>query len=189
MKKSLGVCAAAVLTAMGSAPAPASAQAMVPGKGMTAVGFTIEASLPSDDALDSGADIGAQVEHYLTPRDAIRGRISGAWFDISGRPFTGTVHPIALEGNLVHNWERGVWHPYLTAGLGWYHYKFTESKLDSSDDKFGINLGGGAEYFLTRHDALLGELQVRIVPGRTESLLSDYESGYWTLGVGYKKYF
>ncbi len=189
MRNSYGLVAAGVLSVIVLVPASAAAQAAVPDTGMTAVGFTVGASLPSDEALDNGVDFGAQVERYLTPRESVRGKISGAWFDISGRGFTGTVHPIALEGNLVHNWERGIWHPYVTAGIGWYHYKFTESSLDSSDNKFGVNLGGGAEYFLTRHDTLLGELQVRLVPGRTDSLLTDYESGYWTLAFGYKKYF
>jgi hypothetical protein len=168
---------------------PAAAQGRVPDTGMNAFGITLGASMPNEDSLENGLDLGVQFEHYLSPRLSVRGKLSGPWFDIQDRGFTGTVHPIAIEGNVVHNWERGVWHPYATAGIGLYRYGFDEGDLESSDTKFGINLGGGAEYFVTQRDALLGELQIRIVPGKTESLRTEYDTGYWTLGVGYKKYF
>jgi hypothetical protein len=171
---------------------PAAAQGRrtpVPDTGMVAVGFTVGASLPTDAALTNGIDLGAQVERYFTPRVSVRGRLSGFWADIGSRPFSGTIQPVAFEGNIVHNWERGVWHPYVTGGIGLYHYRFTEDLVDSSDNKFGVNFGGGAEYFFTRHDTLLGEALLRVVPGRTTSLRSDYEPGYWTLMMGYKKYF
>src|SRR6478672_3326276 len=72
--------------------APAMAQARrarrpVPDAGMGAVGFTAGASLPTDAALQNGVDLGAQIEGYLTPRVSLRGRVSGAWFDITGRSF------------------------------------------------------------------------------------------------------
>ena len=168
--------------------APSSAQ-QVPDKGMVAIGFTVGGSRETDDALSGGLELGAQVEGYLTPRVSIRGKVSSPWFDIVGRPFAGTIQPVATEGNLVYNWERGVWHPYVTGGVGFYHFRFTESGIDSSHTKGGVNFGGGAEYFLTRHDTILGEATVRIIPGRAFSANSDYETGYWTLAVGYKKYF
>jgi opacity protein-like surface antigen len=198
MQKSLLLAAAAVVGLIGVSPVRAAAQAPVPDTGMTAGGLTLGMSVPHDDALDSGVDLGVQLERYVTPRVSVRAKVSGAWFDIEGRPFPGTMHPIAIEGNIVHNWERGAWHPYATAGVGWYRYGFDEgeeieddddSEFESDDDKFGVNFGGGLEYFLSLEDTLLGEFQLRVVPGRTESLLSDYEPGYWSLVFGYKRYF
>jgi hypothetical protein len=156
---------------------------------MAAIGFTVGASLPTEPSLKNGIDLAAQAEKYLTPRVSVRGRVSAAWFDITGRGFIGTVQPVAIEGNLVHNWEGGAWHPYATGGIGLYHYRFDETPLESSDNKFGVNFGGGVEYFFTRRDTLLGEALVRVVPGRTNSLRTSYEAGYWTLNMGYKKYF
>jgi hypothetical protein len=186
----VAVAAAGTVTLLGIGAAPAAAQARVPDTGMSAFGVTLGASIPSDDKLANGIDLGVQGEYYLSPRMSVRGKISGPWFDIQeGRGPTGTIHPIAFEGNIVHNWEHGTWHPYATGGVGWYHYGFDEDRVESSGNKFGVNLGGGAEYFLSRRDTVLGEVQVRIVPGGTHSLLDDYDTGYWTLAVGYKRYF
>jgi hypothetical protein len=40
-----------------------------------------------------------------------------------------------------------------------------------------VNFGGGAEYFLTRHDTILGEATSASFLGAT-SLNLDYETGY-----------
>jgi len=154
---------------------------------MVAIGFTVGASVPRDAFLDNGIDLGAQVEGYLTPRVSVRGRVSGAWFAVNGGH--NTVQPLAFEGNVVHNWERGAWHPYATGGIGLYHYRFDESSITSSDSKFGVNFGGGVEYFFTRHDTLLAEALVRVIPGHATSLNTIYDTGYWTFMMGYKKYF
>jgi hypothetical protein len=39
-----------------------------------------------------------------------------------------------------YNWEGGVWHPYVTAGLGMYHYRSTISgALNGADTDAGID--------------------------------------------------
>jgi len=168
----------------------AAAPRRVPDTGMTAVGVQIGAALPNDVALKNGIDLTGTLEHYLSPRTSVRAAVSGAWLDIFGHSFTGTVKPVAVNGNLVYNWEGGAWHPYVTGGIGWYHYRFNENALDSAANKFGIDFGGGAEYFLTRHDTFLGELLVHVVPGDDViGSLATYQSSYWTLSGGYKKYF
>jgi hypothetical protein len=182
------MCALGVAGVLAMWAAPAAAQ-QVPTTNQNAVGFTAGASMPYDDALESGVDLGVQAEHYLTPRASIRGKVSGAWFDIASRSFRGTIQPIAIEGNVVYNWEGGVVHPFVTGGIGLYHFRFEEAEVDSSDNKVGLNFGGGLEYFLTRRDTILGEVNFKVIPGRTDSRLSDYEPGYWGFTVGYKKYF
>jgi hypothetical protein len=61
--------------------------------------------------------------------------------------------------------------------------------IDSSDNKFGGDVGAGIEYFLTRRDTLLGEVTFHAIPGTVTSYRSAYEAGYWTLCGGYKRYF
>jgi hypothetical protein len=156
---------------------------------MTAVGFFAGLASPSEISLDNGGLVGVQFEAYFSPRVSVRGQISRAWMDTHGHSFSGTVSPVAFNGNLVYNFEGGAVHPYVTAGIGGYHYAFTESSITSSDSKIGVNLGAGAEYFLTRRDTVFGELLVHAVPGRVESALATYDSQYWTLVGGYKKYF
>ena len=90
---------------------------------------------------------------------------------------------------MVYNWEGGAWHPYATGGIGVYHYAFTENALASSDTKVGVDLGGGVEYFVTRHDTVTGEWLLHVVPGRATSALATYQARYWVLTAGYKHYF
>lgn len=162
----------------------------VPDKGMVAAGAQITAAMPLEASWKNGLDVTGSVEGYLSRRVSARGSVSGAWMDIFGRGFDGTINPVAFNGNLVYNWEGGKWHPYVTGGVGLYRYRFTEGITSSAANKFGVNFGGGTEYFFTRHDTLLGEVLVHSVPGTVTSRLTTYSSpSYWTLSGGYKKYF
>ena len=67
----------------------------VPDTGMTAVGLTAGVAMPTADNLDTGTTLAAGIEHYLAPRVSVRGQIEGAWQDIHGHSFTGTVKPFA----------------------------------------------------------------------------------------------
>lgn len=172
------------------APKPAAAQARVPDRGMWGLSLEAGVAMPFDDALASGINLGAALEGYLTPRVSIRGQVAGPWFDIKGRPFEGSIRPMAFTGNVVYNWEHGKWHPFATGGIGLYRFRFDENDFDSNDTKFGIDFGGGFEYFFTRRDVLLGETLVHFVgDDRVNSANSSYESRYWTISGGYKRYF
>jgi hypothetical protein len=162
----------------------------VPDEGMVAVGAQFTAAMPSEASWKNGVDVTGTLEGYLSRRVSARGSVSGAWLDIFGRGFDGTINPVAFNGNLVYNWEGGKWHPYVTGGVGLYHYRFSEGISSSAANKFGVDFGGGAEYFFTRHDTLLGEALVHAVPGTVTSRLTTYQGpSYWTLSGGYKKYF
>jgi len=189
----IGMIALAVLLASPAAAQQrrrAAAPRPVPDRGMNAVGVQIGAGMPADVALKNGIDLTGTLEHYFSQRVSFRGAVSGAWFDIFGHSFDGTVSPVALDGNVVYNWEGGAWHPYVTGGLGLYHYRFTEAGLASTQNKLGIDLGGGVEYFFTRRDTLLGEALVHVIPGDDLSgTRAGYQAGCWSLSGGYKKYF
>jgi hypothetical protein len=85
---------------------------------MWAVGGSAGVAAPTDDSLSAGFDLAGNVEGYLTSRVSVRAQVSGAWWDIVGRGFTGTVSPFVFDGNLVYNWEGGKVHPFVTGGVG-----------------------------------------------------------------------
>src|SRR5262245_7095944 len=123
----------------------------VPAPGMVALGGSFGAAPPLEGSFTTGPVLTGNIEGYLTRRLSIRGQVSGAWWDITGRSFTGSVQPVALDGNVVYNFEGGKIHPFLTGGVGLYHYRFNENQIDGSANKPGFNGGGGIEYFVHRH--------------------------------------
>ena len=122
--------------------------AALPDTGMVGVGASVGVDIPSAAALDKGLDLAVNIEGYLTPRVSVRGQLGGAWWDIVGQRFTGTVKPLYVDGNIVYNWEGGAVHPYVTAGIGMYRFRFEQAGLEGSDTKAGFNVGGGVEVLL-----------------------------------------
>lgn len=162
----------------------------VPAPGMVAVGASVGAAPPLEASFTNGFDLAANIERYLTRRVSLRAQLSGAFWDITGRGFTGSVHPIALDGNVVYNWEGGKIHPFATGGVGLYHYRFEEHPTTGSANKFGINVGGGVEYFINRYLTGTAEVLFHDVADPVKSPLTTYnDSSYWTFTVGLKKYF
>ena len=169
--------------------APALAQGPVPNSGMGAIGLSFGAAMPSDDNLENGWFMAASGEWYATPRVSIRGQLGGAFHDVTGGGLDGKVSPMHLTGNVIYNWERGKWHPYAGGGIGWYRFRFGEGDNRPTDDKVGVNLGGGVEYFFTRQDTISGDITFHVVPGEVDSFIWTYKARYWTLSGGYKRYF
>jgi hypothetical protein len=172
---------------------PAAAQSgPVPARGMSAFGLSLGAAMPGDDGLTSGLILGVSGETYFSRRVSLRGQLSGAWFGLESnrddRDDDG-VRPLAVAGNLVYNWEHGIWHPYATAGLGVYTFRFTEGDVDSHDTTVGFNLGGGIEYFLHRQDTLTAEVLFHPLVGDVHSRFSTYTPWFWSIAGGYKRYF
>jgi hypothetical protein len=163
----------------------------VPDQGMTGVGISIGGSLPSDAGLMNGFEIAGNIETYLSPRVSLRGQVAWTKWDIVGRGFKGSVKPLVFDGNVVYNWEGGAWHPYVTAGIGLYHYAFDIDGLasDAHDNKFGANLGGGIEGFLTRHTTFTGEVLYHAVQTPAIGPVGAFESRFWSLRGGFKHYF
>jgi hypothetical protein len=182
--------AALALLALAVTPAVAqSFQSPVPDRHMAAVGISFGVAVPGDDGLDTGPTLGVDGEYYLSSRISVRGQLSGAWWGISNAGDDNGVSPATLSGNLIYNWEHGVFHPYATVGLGLYSYRFTEDDIDSHDTTLGVNIGGGVEYFLDRRNAITGELLIHSVPGDVNSKYNAYTPWYWTVSGGFKRYF
>jgi outer membrane protein with beta-barrel domain len=169
---------------------PAAAQRRVPDAGMWAVGGSIGATVPKDASLQNGLEVAGNLEGYLTPRVSIRGQIGATWWDITGRNFTGTVKPVFFDGNIVYNWEGGVWHPYVTAGVGAYRFKSSiNPNVEGSDTKAGFDVGGGIEYFFTRDATITGELLYHKVDSFNSPVTTFNDGSFWSFSVGAKKYF
>ncbi len=161
----------------------------VPDRGMSAVGVSLGVSGPGDDRLENGLVLSVWGERYMTRRVSFRGMVSGNWWGVIDGPEEDGVSPISGKVNLVYNWERGKWHPYATAGLGVYKFRFTEDDIDSSATTFGFNIGGGAEYFVRLKDTIVVEALIHPLVGDVDSRFNSYIPWYWTLSGGYKKYF
>jgi hypothetical protein len=162
----------------------------VPAPGMLAIGGSIGAAPAADPSFTGGLALTGNVESYLSRRVSIRGQVDGAWWDITGRGFTGTVRPMALDGNLVYNFEGGRIHPFVTGGVGIYHYRFNEVPTTGSANKAGLDAGAGVEYFVRRHTTLTGEFLYHDVAEPVTSPVTTYNlTHFWTFTVGVKKYF
>ena len=114
----------------------------------------------TDDRVDVGLSVAGNIEGYLTPRLSIRGQVGGTWQDLkAGQPFSGTTKPLWIDGNISYNWEGGKWHPYVTGGGGLsYEESSSHASFNGSDRAFGLNVGGGIEYFFTLHATVTGEV-------------------------------
>ena len=104
---------------------------------------------PFDGDFDSFAPaITGTFEYYTSPRISWRGLLGFMSFtaDLPGDPKVDTTF---LNANFVYNWERGKIHPFATAGIGVYS-KNGSSALPSDFDEtvFGVNGGGGIDWFL-----------------------------------------
>jgi hypothetical protein len=185
--------AALALVALVAAPAAAQdrdRRGPVPAPGMLAIGGSIGAAPPADPSFTDGLALTGNIEGYLSRRVSIRGQVDGAWWDITGRGFTGTVRPMAFDGNVVYNFEGGRIHPFVTGGAGVYHYRFNEVPTRGSADKPGVDLGAGVEYFVHRHTTMTGEFLYHDVAEPVTSPVTTYNlTHYWTFTVGVKKYF
>lgn len=196
MRKTLS-CVAVALTLVAFGAASSGAQERryeergpVPAPGMVAIGGSFGAGTPSEPSFSDGMSLTANVEGYLTRRVSLRAQIGGAWWDIQNRGFNGTVRPLALDGNVVYNFEGGRIHPYVTGGVGLYHYRFHEIPTTGSADKPGMDVGAGIEYFLRRHVTFTGEMLFHAVAQPVKSPVTTYgDTHYWDFTVGLKRYF
>jgi hypothetical protein len=161
----------------------------VPDRNMNTFGVSAGVAIPGDDTLTNGLTLSVDGEHYFTPRLSARGMLTAAWWDIANAGDNNSVSPVAFDGNVVYNWEEGVWHPYATAGVGLYKYRFTENDVDSSDTQVSFNIGGGVEYFVTRRDTVTAEVLFHPLVGTVTSVNRTYTPWYWSISGGFKKYF
>lgn len=161
----------------------------MPSTGATALGANFGLASPIDGLLDNGLTPNLNAEYYFTPRLSIRGQGGAAWNAFDAPRFGKNVRPTYFNGNVVYNWEGGSWHPFVTGGVGVYHYRVSEPPFRGTTTKPGFDAGGGLEYFLTGRDALKGEVLYHGVSGQAAGPFASVDTSFWTATVGFKRYF
>lgn len=166
-------------------PVLAEAQERVPHEGSTAVGIDVGAFVPTADQLDNSLLLNVLYEYYVTPRVSLR-TVFG-WADPEfKRSSIDSLRQLPLRLDVNYNWEGGRWHPFVGTGVGAYFMQFRNNgqSLGQAQTKFGLNSGGGVEYFLNRNVALKAE-------GRYHAIVaaSGQEPSGVALTAGLKTYF
>jgi hypothetical protein len=167
--------------------APAFAQ-RTPDTGMLAAGADIGILFP-DEILENALTLEGFAEYYLGPRLSVRGLLGWArpGFEPDPRRADDHFRELKLLGNAVYNWEAGVWHPFVTGGVGAYFVREKrEGRADpEGETRGGINLGGGVEYFTNARTTIKGEARWDVVSHPTGFV----DATGFTLSVGLKRYF
>jgi opacity protein-like surface antigen len=152
------ICKALILPAlllMLSPIALSAATPSAPKDGDMAVSFNVGFARAFDDDFEDLEPVfTGSFEYYATPRISWRGLLGVTSFD-ADFPGSPSVDATFLTANILYNWEGGVIHPYVTGGAGFYK-KNASSDLPSRFDEtaFGVNAGGGIDWFLGSRWAL-----------------------------------
>jgi hypothetical protein len=166
-------------------PRPVMAQ-RVPHEGGAAVGGDIGIFFPAEEFLNSTLMLDGFFEYYVTSRVSVRGGIG--WvnpsFEVDDQD---TLRQIPLTADIIYNWEKREWHPFVGAGFGAY---FLQAKDDGdsvgdSDTQPGARILGGIEYFPDDKFSIKGEARYDFI-GDTRGSVNP--SGF-SLSIGVKKYF
>jgi hypothetical protein len=124
-------------------------------------------------------------EFYLLPRLSVRGLMGWTSPDFEARA-EDSLQQISLLGEVLYNWEGGVWHPYVAGGFG-FHFLKTKIAGHSVGDwrkKGGLNGGVGIEYFSRQDITVKVELLYQYV---AHDAFEPNPSGL-ALKIGLKKY-
>jgi hypothetical protein len=164
----------------------AAAQERQPHTGTTAVGFDVGAFVPKQSELGSSLVLNALYEYYVTPRVSLRTGVG--WADPPFKSETSdSLRQIPLRADVNYNWEGGKWHPFVGAGVGAYFVQFKDNgqPFGDSETKFGVNVGGGLEYFTGRTVSVKSEARYHAI----QSVRTGQDPSGLALTVGLKKYF
>lgn len=175
---------AALITIL-TVPILATAQPRQPAEGSVAAGGAVGVFLPRDDAFDNAPYFEGQVQFQFTPRVGIRFGVGFTDPDFTREPGD-SLRQIRLGADLLYNWERGAWHPYVGGGFGAHLLQFKDngSAIGDSESKVGGSVLGGIEYFFAREAVLTGEARYQFV----DDIDGIRPSGL-VLAGGVKKYF
>ena len=128
---------------------PAATPSTAPKTGDMAAGGSLGFVAPFDGPFDSVEPaITGTFEYYTTPRISWRGLLGFTSFsaDLPGDPNVDTAF---INASFVYNWEHGKIHPFATAGIGIYDKDDSPGLPQEFDETvFGVNAGGGIDWFL-----------------------------------------
>ena len=99
---------------------------------------------------------GAQVRAYLTKFFAVEGSADYRQEHNNATSTTLDIYPVQVSGLLYILPDSPV-APFLLGGVGWYHTKVrAPGGIDETSNRFGSHVGGGVQFFLSRHFSLDG---------------------------------
>ena len=161
------------------------AAAAQPRQGQVALGGDIGLFFPTDEQLDGALTGGGFIEIYPAPRVSVRPSLflSAPEYE---RADAEHERQTRLGVDVIYNWERGRYHPFVGGGVGAHFLQFTRDGEDigDTDTVLGVAALGGLEVFLNRAWTFKGE-------GRYQWV--DDERGFnpdgLALTVGLKRYF
>lgn len=164
---------------------PAAAQSRQPGAGSAALGADAGLCVGADE-FHVGFAPSVSGEYYVADRLSLR--VLGGWsrnefIDQDAR----YLEQLRASANLVYNFEYGVWHPYVTAGVSGHRLRTLMDDVEDSgwSSKFGVNAGVGVEYFARPTVSVKVEGAFYLV---RQGDLAVEPSGA-ILSIGLKKYF
>jgi len=165
-------------------PATALAQP-VPNAGQVAAGGEFGVFLPADDQLDPGWILGGLIEFYASQRVGIRGTVTSIRNDYNNRD-DDDERQLRFGADVIYNWEDGTVHPFLGAGIAmhWLRFYDNDENVGENDTEFGMQVLGGAEFFLNRDWTIKAEARYQWVPDRPH-----VDPDGLGLTVGVKAYF
>jgi hypothetical protein len=166
-------------------PGSTAAQERVPRAGTTAAGIDVGAFVPTTDGLSNSLLLNVLYEYYVTPRVSLRTDFGWANPAFSDGGLD-SLRQMPLRVDVNYNWEGGRWHPFVGTGVGLYfmQFRFNDEAIGGTETRFGLNTGGGVEYFLNRSVAIKGEGRYHAV-GNVDGL----DPSGITLTAGLKTYF
>jgi hypothetical protein len=164
-------------------PTAARAQARMPDAGVLAVGAEAGLWLPRAE-FDPALVAGGLLEYYVTPRVSVRGTVTLASPQRDRNP-QATVRHLRTGADVIYNFERGAWHPFLGGGLA-VHSLVARTAGRRVDDRnvVGFALLGGTEYFFNRRTSLKFEGRLQPVDRQFYGRLTSFAAT-----VGVKRYF
>jgi hypothetical protein len=144
--------------------ASAQAQSRVPAEGSMAAGGEVGFFAPADDALDSSPIVAGFFEYYFTPRLSIRPGIAVLNPSLD-RDAEDALRQRRLGADVIYNWERGRWHPFVGGGVGIHSLRQKDNGIGFGDTESQIGLSGlgGVEYFVRRRTSLKFEGRAQFV--------------------------
>jgi len=162
----------------------ADAQTRMPHAGANAIGGEIGVFPPRADGMTTGLNIAGTLDHYLTARDSVRLAVEWAEPKVDVER-TDSTRQVRVGADLVHNWEGGVIHPFVGAGLGAYFLQARDNGRNVGDaTKFGGTLLGGLEFFTSRTFAVKAEARYHVV-----TKWNGYDPSGFAFTIGAKGYF
>jgi len=172
----------AILIMFSPIAALAATRSTAPNEGDMAASFNVGFARAFDNHFEEIDPVfTGTFEYYTSPRVSWRGLLGVTSFD-ADRPRNANIDVTFLTANVLYNWEGGQVHPYVTGGIGLYG-KDASSALPSDFDEtvFGLNGGGGIDWFLGERWALEFEGTVHSLTGEDPdtALLGTVGIKFW----------